>query len=233
MQAASARRLCGRNFQKLVEEGLKSVPHNLRRRGFSSTSGSSAPQLTRAVLYEEESPVDSCTLASRNVAEESSCRDCPKQGFLLRGPGASIDSASRTGSGRWQETAKPPPFGSRSQYLPAHYRLGQLSWSYGGNPQGRHRRNASRALFSTTSTPAGKEWSSGPSERLITDASAVTELALDSVVKIFTMASSPNYFLPWQNKPQREITGSGMPIHAPSLTSSSLGSGFILGPSVK
>jgi hypothetical protein len=32
---------------------------------------------------------------------------------------------------------------------------------------------------------------------------------LDSVVKVFTVSSSPNYFLPWQNKPQREITGSG------------------------
>lgn len=36
------------------------------------------------------------------------------------------------------------------------------------------------------------------------------ELALDSVVKIFTVSSSPNYFLPWQNKSQRESMGSGM-----------------------
>ncbi|PIA29567.1 hypothetical protein AQUCO_05800005v1 [Aquilegia coerulea] len=35
------------------------------------------------------------------------------------------------------------------------------------------------------------------------------EVALDSVVKIFTVASSPNYFLPWQNKSQRETMGSG------------------------
>ncbi|OWM72285.1 hypothetical protein CDL15_Pgr018170 [Punica granatum] len=35
------------------------------------------------------------------------------------------------------------------------------------------------------------------------------EAALDSVVKIFTVSSSPNYFLPWQNKPQRETMGSG------------------------
>jgi hypothetical protein len=33
---------------------------------------------------------------------------------------------------------------------------------------------------------------------------------LDAVVKIFTVTSSPNYFLPWQNKPQREVSGSGM-----------------------
>lgn len=46
-----------------------------------------------------------------------------------------------------------------------------------------------------------------------TDAYAAIEVALDAVVKIFTVASSPNYFLPWQNKPQREITGSGFVIH--------------------
>lgn len=38
------------------------------------------------------------------------------------------------------------------------------------------------------------------------------ELALDSVVKIFTVSSSPNYFLPWQNKSQRESMGSGFVI---------------------
>lgn len=48
---------------------------------------------------------------------------------------------------------------------------------------------------------------------LRTDAYAAIEVALDAVVKIFTVASSPNYFLPWQNKPQREITGSGFVIH--------------------
>lgn len=42
------------------------------------------------------------------------------------------------------------------------------------------------------------------------DAYHAIELALDSVVKIFTVASSPNYFLPWQNKSQRESMGSGM-----------------------
>ncbi|KAJ9176052.1 hypothetical protein P3X46_011402 [Hevea brasiliensis] len=44
------------------------------------------------------------------------------------------------------------------------------------------------------------------------DAYSAIELALDSVVKIFTVSSSPNYFLPWQNKPQRETTGSGFVI---------------------
>ncbi|MFS7957324.1 hypothetical protein Hanom_Chr07g00665011 [Helianthus anomalus] len=41
------------------------------------------------------------------------------------------------------------------------------------------------------------------------DAYSAIELALDSVVKIFTVSSSPNYFLPWQNKSQRESMGSG------------------------
>lgn len=43
-----------------------------------------------------------------------------------------------------------------------------------------------------------------------TNAYAAIELALDSVVKIFTVSSSPNYALPWQNKSQRESTGSGL-----------------------
>ncbi|WRX23812.1 PDZ domain - like 6 [Theobroma cacao] len=45
-----------------------------------------------------------------------------------------------------------------------------------------------------------------------TDAYLAIELALDSVVKIFTVTSSPNYFLPWQNKSQRETMGSGFVI---------------------
>lgn len=46
----------------------------------------------------------------------------------------------------------------------------------------------------------------------VTDAYAAIDLALDSVVKIFTVTSSPNYFLPWQNKSQRETMGSGFVI---------------------
>ncbi|GBG79801.1 hypothetical protein CBR_g30063 [Chara braunii] len=38
------------------------------------------------------------------------------------------------------------------------------------------------------------------------------ELPLDPIVKIFSVSSSPNYFLPWQNKPQRETSGSGFVI---------------------
>ncbi|GAB2277133.1 Protease Do-like 10, mitochondrial [Dionaea muscipula] len=44
------------------------------------------------------------------------------------------------------------------------------------------------------------------------DAYSAIEIALDSVVKIFTVSSSPNYFLPWQNKSQRETMGSGFVI---------------------
>ncbi|XP_047316118.1 protease Do-like 10, mitochondrial [Impatiens glandulifera] len=44
------------------------------------------------------------------------------------------------------------------------------------------------------------------------DAYSAIELALDSVVKIFTVSCSPNYFLPWQNKSQRETMGSGFVI---------------------
>ncbi|OMO52713.1 Peptidase S1 [Corchorus olitorius] len=53
------------------------------------------------------------------------------------------------------------------------------------------------------------------SRRLVhteTDAYLAIDLALDSVVKIFTVTSSPNYFLPWQNKSQRETMGSGFVI---------------------
>ncbi|KAI9083867.1 hypothetical protein K1719_034125 [Acacia pycnantha] len=44
------------------------------------------------------------------------------------------------------------------------------------------------------------------------DAISAIELALDSVVKIFTVSCSPNYLLPWQNKSQRETMGSGFVI---------------------
>ncbi|XP_065876030.1 protease Do-like 10, mitochondrial isoform X2 [Euphorbia lathyris] len=50
-----------------------------------------------------------------------------------------------------------------------------------------------------------------------TDTYSAIEIALDSVVKIFTVCSSPNYFLPWQNKPQRENMGSGFSIHGKKI----------------
>jgi hypothetical protein len=55
----------------------------------------------------------------------------------------------------------------------------------------------------------GEEEELGALVRHDTDAYAAVELALDSVVKVFTVSSSPNYFLPWQNKAQRESMGSG------------------------
>ncbi|KGN61234.1 protease Do-like 10, mitochondrial [Cucumis sativus] len=47
------------------------------------------------------------------------------------------------------------------------------------------------------------------SKRFTTDTFSAIELALDSVVKVFTVSCSPNYILPWQNKSQRETMGSG------------------------
>ena len=38
---------------------------------------------------------------------------------------------------------------------------------------------------------------------------------LQSIVKVFTVHSSPNYFMPWQNKPQRETSGSGVVVAVP------------------
>ncbi|RWW54014.1 hypothetical protein BHE74_00039432 [Ensete ventricosum] len=76
------------------------------------------------------------------------------------------------------------------------------------------------SLFSTTapfdgvaggdaSPYAVSEVDQEPASHRSTDAYAAIELALDSVVKVFTVSSSPNYFLPWQNKAQRESMGSG------------------------
>jgi hypothetical protein len=36
------------------------------------------------------------------------------------------------------------------------------------------------------------------------------EEILQSIVKVFTVSSSPNFFMPWQNKTQSEKTGSGV-----------------------
>lgn len=80
----------------------------------------------------------------------------------------------------------------------------------------------SLAFYCTTPTTSGDNVTSQCSyENLVeaevpalskglAEAYAAIDLALDSVVKIFTVASSPNYFLPWQNKSQRETMGSGL-----------------------
>ena len=36
---------------------------------------------------------------------------------------------------------------------------------------------------------------------------------LDSIVKVYTVHSRPNHFLPWQNHPKRESTGTGFVVH--------------------
>ncbi|CAN0881955.1 Protease Do-like 10, mitochondrial [Linum grandiflorum] len=62
----------------------------------------------------------------------------------------------------------------------------------------------SRHLCYSTSSSDEPSWSC--------NSNVAVELALVSVVKIFTVFSTPNYILPWQNKSQRETTGSGFAI---------------------
>ena len=66
------------------------------------------------------------------------------------------------------------------------------------------------AESATAATPAANNHLEEASQPNLSDAYSAIELALDSVVKIFTVSSSPNYFLPWQNKSQRETMGSGI-----------------------
>jgi hypothetical protein len=40
-------------------------------------------------------------------------------------------------------------------------------------------------------------------------ATASEELPLQGVIKVYSTVSPPNYSLPWQNKPMKEVTGSG------------------------
>ncbi|CAM6089030.1 unnamed protein product [Calypogeia fissa] len=201
LQAGTARRVVGRGFYKFVGERFESI-HSDVRKGFRSSLEGVGPQLTQAMLNEEESSVGNILRASSNVAQES-CLNSPKRSFS-RGKGLRIGPTCWIGSPGLNGTSNSDHFGGRGQNPFVQKKLGQLELLYSGNAQSR--------AFSTTFTPSEKEWSTGPTQRVITDASAVTQLALDSVVKIFTMASSPNYFLPWQNKPQREITGSGFVI---------------------
>lgn len=60
-------------------------------------------------------------------------------------------------------------------------------------------------------TPRRRKAGKGPINSPAVDA---VELALDSVVKIFTVSTSPSYFLPWQNKSQRESMGSGISLES-------------------
>ncbi|KAI3748445.1 hypothetical protein L6452_11513 [Arctium lappa] len=71
------------------------------------------------------------------------------------------------------------------------------------------------ATAASASTAAVEQLNNGGSNDIADtiDAFSAIELALDSVVKIFTVSSSPNYLLPWQNKSQRESMGSGFVIY--------------------
>eukprot|EP00798_Chlamydomonas_sp_ICE-L_P019920 gene19920-26624_t len=40
------------------------------------------------------------------------------------------------------------------------------------------------------------------------------DVLLDSIIKIYTVSSKPNHFLPWQNHPKGDSTGTGTVIHA-------------------
>ncbi|KAJ6768261.1 hypothetical protein OIU74_022012 [Salix koriyanagi] len=76
---------------------------------------------------------------------------------------------------------------------------------------------ATAAASATAATPAANNHLEEASQPNLSDAYSAIELALDSVVKIFTVSSSPNYFLPWQNKSQRETMGSGFVIHGKKI----------------
>ena len=69
---------------------------------------------------------------------------------------------------------------------------------------------ASTAAITSASAATANNHLEEASQPNLSDAYSAIELALDSVVKIFTVSSSPNYFLPWQNKSQRETMGSGI-----------------------
>ncbi|XP_034923663.1 protease Do-like 10, mitochondrial [Populus alba] len=71
---------------------------------------------------------------------------------------------------------------------------------------------ASTAAITSASAATANNHLEEASQPNLSDAYSAIELALDSVVKIFTVSSSPNYFLPWQNKSQRETMGSGFVI---------------------
>ncbi|EOA16309.1 hypothetical protein CARUB_v10004459mg [Capsella rubella] len=111
-----------------------------------------------------------------------------------------------------------PPFlqrfnGDVQSYFPSH--TPRFCYSISVNPQNENRQytTASAPVFSKRASKrkisrrrhAGKSQSNSP-------AADAVDLALDSVVKIFTVSTSPSYFLPWQNKSQRESMGSGFVI---------------------
>ncbi|KAI6698383.1 hypothetical protein NL676_018502 [Syzygium grande] len=67
-----------------------------------------------------------------------------------------------------------------------------------------------RVAFATATTLGPSSTSRSLSSSASEDESV--ETVLDSVVKIFTVVSSPNYLMPWQNKPPSDTWGSGFVI---------------------
>ena len=77
---------------------------------------------------------------------------------------------------------------------------------------------AAASLAASTATAAHRRFVMTSRRAHATAGAAVAaddEHLLQSVVKVFTVHSSPNYFQPWQNKPQRETSGSGVVVTAP------------------
>ena len=63
--------------------------------------------------------------------------------------------------------------------------------------------------------PLRAGWMRGLASSAAGAADAEDRDLLQSIVKVFTVHSSPNYFMPWQNKPQRETSGSGVVVAVP------------------
>ena len=63
--------------------------------------------------------------------------------------------------------------------------------------------------------PLRAGWTRGLASSAAGAADAEDRDLLQSIVKVFTVHSSPNYFMPWQNKPQRETSGSGVVVAVP------------------
>ncbi|KAL3696064.1 hypothetical protein R1sor_010140 [Riccia sorocarpa] len=144
----------------------------------------------------------SCTLGElgRKASLNEHILDCHREKIVRNSRGPELNAGEFSALGR-----------SRSNFRLSRVRAtcrSQVVEAW--NPRVCH--GFSRAFVREISASSRKDRVSSHGEPIGTDAYAITELALDSVVKIFTMASSPNYFLPWQNKPQREITGSGFVI---------------------
>ena len=71
-----------------------------------------------------------------------------------------------------------------------------------------------------TTTTAVDEFTTSTSSVVVEGAADPADVekersVLQSIVKVFCTHSSPNYFMPWQNKPQRESSGSGAVMQVP------------------